>query len=131
MPPGDANAMRRASPGGMAFSGYLKPVILAFSDKVYVAPHLGQVIVYESGVRTKPQSSHKLRTPGIGTSAPQALHFPVVSVEWKEFRSPDFYEIKRLLKNPIIFDGRNQYDTKRVKEYGISYYQIGVRGEEE
>ena len=87
MPPGDANAMRRASPGGMAFSGYLKPVILAFSDKVYVAPHLGQVIVYESGVRTKPQSSHKLRTPGIGTSAPQALHFPVVSVEWKEFRS--------------------------------------------
>ena len=87
MPPGDANATRRTPPGGMAFSGYLKPVILAFSDKVYVAPHLGQVIVYESGVRTKPQSSHKLRTPGIGTSAPQALHFPVVSVEWKEFRS--------------------------------------------
>ncbi|MCR4704725.1 MAG: UDP-glucose/GDP-mannose dehydrogenase family protein [Lachnospiraceae bacterium] len=55
----------------------------------------------------------------------------ILITEWKEFRSPDFYEIKRLLKNPIIFDGRNQYDTKRVKEYGISYYQIGVRGEEE
>ncbi len=47
--------------------------------------------------------------------------------EWKEFRSPDFYEIRNLLKNPIIFDGRNQYDAKRVKKYGIEYCQIGVR----
>lgn len=51
----------------------------------------------------------------------------ILITEWKEFRSPDFYEIKRLLKEPIIFDGRNQYDAKRVKEYGIEYYQIGVR----
>ncbi len=54
----------------------------------------------------------------------------ILITEWKEFRSPDFFEIKRLLKNPIIFDGRNQYDAKRVNEYGIAYYQIGVRGEE-
>ncbi len=54
----------------------------------------------------------------------------ILITEWKEFRSPDFFEIKRLLKNPIIFDGRNQYDMKRVNEYGIAYYQIGVRGEE-
>lgn len=47
--------------------------------------------------------------------------------EWKEFRSPDFYEIKRLLKEPVIFDGRNQYEAKRVAEYGIEYHQIGVR----
>ena len=51
----------------------------------------------------------------------------ILITEWKEFRSPDFYEIKRLLNNPIIFDGRNQYDAKRVSEYGIEYYQIGVR----
>ena len=50
--------------------------------------------------------------------------------EWKEFRSPDFYEIKRLLKEAVIFDGRNQYDSKRVAEYGIEYYQIGVRGDQ-
>ena len=47
--------------------------------------------------------------------------------EWKEFRSPDFYEIEKLLKSPVIFDGRNQYDAKRVREYGIEYHQIGVR----
>lgn len=51
----------------------------------------------------------------------------ILITEWKEFRSPDFYEIKRLLKEPVIFDGRNQYDAKRVREYGIDYYQIGVK----
>lgn len=60
----------------------------------------------------------------------EALHGAdalILITEWKEFRSPDFYEIKRLLKEPVIFDGRNQYDAKRVEEYGIDYYQIGVR----
>ncbi len=46
--------------------------------------------------------------------------------EWKEFRSPDFDEIKKRLKNPIIFDGRNQYSNKRLKEQGFEYYEIGV-----
>lgn len=51
----------------------------------------------------------------------------ILITEWKEFRSPDFYEMKRLLKEPVIFDGRNQYDEKRVNEYGLEYHQIGVR----
>lgn len=50
----------------------------------------------------------------------------ILITEWKEFRSPDFYEIARLMKAPVIFDGRNQYDAKRVKEYGIEYYWIGA-----
>lgn len=50
----------------------------------------------------------------------------VLVTEWKEFRSPDFYEIRKLLKTPVIFDGRNQYDKKRMKKYGFTYYQIGV-----
>lgn len=53
----------------------------------------------------------------------------ILITEWKEFRSPDFYEIARLLKNPVIFDGRNQYDAGRVREYGVEYYQIGVRAD--
>ncbi len=51
----------------------------------------------------------------------------VIVTEWKEFRSPDFWEIKSLLKNPIIFDGRNLYDRLLVEEIGIEYHQIGVR----
>ena len=47
--------------------------------------------------------------------------------EWKEFRSPDFLEIKQRLKEAIIFDGRNQYNAKRLKELGFIYYEIGVK----
>ena len=47
--------------------------------------------------------------------------------EWKEFRQPDFDEIVKLLKQPVIFDGRNQYDRRNKKKKGIEYYQIGVR----
>ena len=46
--------------------------------------------------------------------------------EWKEFRSPDFDEMARRLKNKIIFDGRNQYNREKLNELGFEYYQIGV-----
>lgn len=46
--------------------------------------------------------------------------------EWKEFRSPDFDEIAKRLKNRVIFDGRNQYNRERLQEMGFEYYQIGV-----
>ncbi|MBX7489935.1 UDP-glucose dehydrogenase family protein [Helicobacter turcicus] len=51
----------------------------------------------------------------------------VLVTEWKEFRSPDFLEIKERLELPVIFDGRNQYNAKRLKELGFTYYQIGVK----
>jgi UDPglucose 6-dehydrogenase len=49
----------------------------------------------------------------------------ILLTEWKEFRSPDFEEIKIQLKNSIIFDGRNQYNAFRLEEKGFEYYQIG------
>jgi len=51
----------------------------------------------------------------------------VLLTEWKEFRSPDFEVIKSKLKTPIIFDGRNQYNTFNVQEKGFEYYQIGKK----
>ena len=45
--------------------------------------------------------------------------------EWNEFRRPDFDRIKSLLKNPIIFDGRNQYDKKRLEGRGFECFQVG------
>lgn len=50
----------------------------------------------------------------------------ILVTEWKEFRAPDFYEIKQRLINPVIFDGRNQYNADRLEELGFEYYQIGV-----
>jgi UDPglucose 6-dehydrogenase len=45
--------------------------------------------------------------------------------EWHHFRKPDFDKMKSLMKSPLIFDGRNQYDPLKIKELGFSYYCIG------
>jgi UDPglucose 6-dehydrogenase len=52
----------------------------------------------------------------------------VIVTEWKEFRSPDFDLIRKRLKHPVIFDGRNLYDPAFIRKQGITYYAIG-RGE--
>ena len=49
----------------------------------------------------------------------------ILLTEWKEFRSPDFEEIKSQLKAPVIFDGRNQYNAFDLEGKGFEYYQIG------
>ena len=49
----------------------------------------------------------------------------ILLTEWKEFRSPDFNQIKSKLNEPIIFDGRNQYISFDLNEKGFEYYQIG------
>lgn len=49
----------------------------------------------------------------------------VLVTEWKPFRQPDFIAIKKLLKHPIIIDGRNQYDPKSLKDQGFDYSGIG------
>ena len=46
--------------------------------------------------------------------------------EWKEFRSPDFEEIGKLLLEKVIFDGRNQYNAFDLPNKGFEYIQIGV-----
>lgn len=50
----------------------------------------------------------------------------ILITEWKEFRSPDFEEMKNRMKCPVIFDGRNQYNPVSMKEMGFEYHQIGV-----
>ena len=49
----------------------------------------------------------------------------ILLTEWKEFRSPDFEEIKNQLKFPVIFDGRNQYNAFNLEAQGFEYFQIG------
>lgn len=50
----------------------------------------------------------------------------ILITEWQEFRSPDFEEMKKLLKEAVFFDGRNQFSKDKMKEYGFEYIQIGV-----
>ncbi|MGI9291340.1 MAG: UDP-glucose dehydrogenase family protein [Gammaproteobacteria bacterium] len=49
----------------------------------------------------------------------------VLVTEWQEFRSPDFGQIKDMLKAPVVIDGRNVYDPVVMEELGFSYYAIG------
>lgn len=49
----------------------------------------------------------------------------LVLTEWNEFRRPDFTRIKELLKQPVIFDGRNLYDPADLRRLGFRYYSIG------
>lgn len=49
----------------------------------------------------------------------------VLVTEWKRFRQPDFDAMRDLLRQPVIFDGRNQYDPVLMADHGFTYYGIG------
>jgi UDPglucose 6-dehydrogenase len=49
----------------------------------------------------------------------------VLVTEWKRFRQPDFDAMKDLMKTPVLFDGRNQYEPDVMTQHGFVYYAIG------
>ena len=49
----------------------------------------------------------------------------LIVTEWKVFRSPNFDDLKTLLKNPVVFDGRNLYDPKTMRDMNFEYFPIG------
>jgi UDPglucose 6-dehydrogenase len=48
-----------------------------------------------------------------------------INTEWGEFRNPDFVEMRRLMKQSVIFDGRNLYDPGTMRTHGFTYHSIG------
>ncbi|WP_220265842.1 UDP-glucose/GDP-mannose dehydrogenase family protein [Enterobacter sp. Colony194] len=66
-----------------------------------------------------------LRLMGTKESALQGADALVICTEWQAFRAPDFDVIKKSLKQPVIFDGRNLYDPVRLDKRGFVYYAIG------
>ena len=57
----------------------------------------------------------------------EGAHALIITTEWNEFRTPDFNKISDLLKNKVIFDGRNLFDLKQMEECGFYYDSIGRR----
>ncbi len=49
----------------------------------------------------------------------------VICTEWPEFRRPNFSRIRELLRQPVIFDGRNLYNARRMADAGFDYFSIG------
>jgi len=48
-----------------------------------------------------------------------------IITEWRQFKAPDFDALKKALRNPVVFDGRNLYEPLRMRERGFSYFGIG------
>ena len=49
----------------------------------------------------------------------------VLATEWNEFRTPDWERVKKLMRTPVVFDGRNIYRPRYLREEGFTYYGIG------
>lgn len=49
----------------------------------------------------------------------------LIVTEWKEFRSPDFEHLKRTLRQPVVFDGRNLFEPDLMRAEGLEYHCIG------
>jgi UDPglucose 6-dehydrogenase len=62
------------------------------------------------------------RSPLAAAEGADAL---VVVTEWKEFRSPDFDQLRAKLRQPLVFDGRNLFDPGTVRAAGLEYFGIG------
>jgi len=50
-----------------------------------------------------------------------------VVTEWNEFRTPDFARMKKLMRTPVVFDGRNIYSSEELRKLGFTYYGMGRR----
>jgi UDPglucose 6-dehydrogenase len=72
-----------------------------------------------------PGAFERIRFCDNQTEALQSADALVIVTEWKTFRSPDFDQVKTLLKAPIVFDGRNLYEPEVMGELGFEYYGIG------
>ncbi len=81
-----------------------------------------------------PEAMENVRLEELGDSvdyasgaieALEGAHALAINTEWDMFRHPDFDEIKGKMETPVIFDGRNLYDPKAMKEHGFTYYSIG------
>jgi UDPglucose 6-dehydrogenase len=47
--------------------------------------------------------------------------------EWNEFREPDWVKIKKAMRTPVIFDGRNIFNAEQLRGLGFTYYSMGRR----
>jgi UDPglucose 6-dehydrogenase len=65
---------------------------------------------------------HLMGTPEAALSGSDAL---IICTEWQQFKAPDFEMLQKRLAAPVIFDGRNLYDTERMRLKGFTYYPIG------
>ncbi len=127
------------------YGGQLKDLTFALwglsfkprTDDMREAPSLTLVrILTEAGAKIQafdPQASENARSLigdrikicERGYHACEGADALVILTEWNEFRRPNFEKVKEALKEPVIFDGRNLYDTDMMARRGFLYYSVG------
>ena len=79
----------------------------------------------EAGLNGRSLLHDRITTAGNAYDVLPGADALVILTEWMEFRTPDFEQIARSLKKPVVFDGRNLYSPAYVRKQGIEYYSIG------
>jgi UDPglucose 6-dehydrogenase len=79
-------------------------------------------VAIENARRLLGERVHFVQNPYAAVEDADALF---LVTEWNEFRQPDFARIKSAMKQPVLFDGRNVWNAKRVREMGFTYYGVG------
>lgn len=91
-----------------------------------------KIQAYDPAAMPEAQRIYKTKTGFSCHESPEATLLKadmlVIVTEWSVFFNPNFHLIKKCLKEPVIFDGRNLYDPQYLKQLGFKYYAIG-RGE--
>jgi UDPglucose 6-dehydrogenase len=93
----------------------------------FLLGHGAKVAVHdpEAMDNVKAQYGEKLVYVNSPTDALEGADALAINTEWGEFRNPDFIEMKRRMRSPVIFDGRNLYDGDAIQAHGFTYYSIG------
>ncbi len=91
-----------------------------------------QVAVYdpEAMRNVKAKYGDRIEYAESSYGALQGADALIVVTEWNEFRKPDFGLMKNLMRQPVIFDGRNIYDPGKIRDRGFFYYAIGRKSME-
>ncbi|MGB9665015.1 MAG: UDP-glucose dehydrogenase family protein [Ignavibacteria bacterium] len=87
----------------------------------------GKVVAYdpEAMENTRKVYGNKIEYAQDAISACEGADALIIATEWNEFRTPDFEQMKKLMKEFVIFDGRNVFDNEKALKYKFIYYSIG------
>ena len=107
------------------------------TDDIRAAPSLalieellaeGAVVAAHDPVALEParrQLGDRIQYAANPYAAVQGAEALFLVTEWNEFRQPDFGRIKGAMRQPILFDGRNIWNAKKLRDLGFTYYGVG------
>ncbi len=86
-----------------------------------------KITVYdpEAAANTHRVFGDKIRYAKSAMDCLEGAYALIIATEWNEFRKPNFEAMKKFMKCPIIFDGRNLYELKEMEKSGFEYYSLG------